>query len=202
MTDWCILLPSPANGAGTLRLLDSMTEADIDAWAPVELKLIKGKDEPERSAILPGFVFARAVHMVDLHDLAHSPAKIYRVWNSVKRRMVVKSHPYFRMFRNEDGYSLVPEAALVHLRRAERKRKPRGLVKTYHVGDPVRILGAGFDGLDGVVIATQGKKATIAFDGKGFIRDATVPMDVLLDAPADVHVCSTSNERAHIARAA
>lgn len=199
MTDWCVLLPG--SSSNTLRLLDTLAEANFDVWAPVEHRKEKGK-EPERVAILPGFLFGRADRLFDLHDLIRSPVQIYRVWDSEKRKMVVKSHPFFRLLRNEDGYALVHEHDLAHLRRAEQRRKPRGQVKTYAVGDPVKLTAGAYGGLRGVVAAIKGKEATVSFPGCCFVRDAQVPMWLLLDDAQPIHVSECSTERASIARAA
>lgn len=201
MGDWAILLPRPGNSAGTLRLLDSMTEAGFEVWAPVTQKPITGKAETERTAMLPGFVFARANRLVDLHDLAHSPVQIYRVWDSEKRRMVVKGHPRFRIFRNDDGYSLAPERELAHLRREERRKKPRGQVRMFSVGDRVKLTDGAYSGLRGEVVEVRSKReVVISFPGIGFVRDATVPMWILLDdscAASPVHVERAPNEQGH-----
>lgn len=205
MTDWCILLPTPASA--TLRLFDSLTEAGFDVWTPIEHKRLQGKQETERSALLSGFLFGRVDRLIDLHDLLRAPVQIYRVWDSEKRRMVVKGHPRFRMLRNEDGYSLVRERDLAHLRKAEQRRKPRGEVKQRQIGDRVKLIEGACAGLRGTVVGVRSKKEVIvSFNGNGFIQNATVPMWILLDdgpcADGSVNVDTPPNEQARIAKAA
>lgn len=71
---WCILRTS---GGQTLALADYLLRVGIEAWTPrrVFRQVIRKGKKNERTVdaaapILPTFVFARAVHLVELADLA------------------------------------------------------------------------------------------------------------------------------------
>ncbi len=137
MTDWCILRVAPAS---TLRLASSLAEAGFEVWTPVETVQVMPKQiepwekpRPNRKgpetvtrAMLSTFVFARADRLTDLIELSRSPVLSHQVWESSLRRMVVKGHPFFTLFRSGDDFGRVPDKALVEIRRIASKRKPRG----------------------------------------------------------------------------
>ena len=83
---WCILRTS---GGRTLPLARSLQAAGIEAWTPSRtfLRRVPGKTNMKKEAtvaILPTFVFARAVHVGDLAAIAVDPAS---------------NHPAFSVFR-------------------------------------------------------------------------------------------------------
>lgn len=182
---WCILRTASRS---TLKLAESLAEDGYEVWTPIETreppkdaKKSKAKDEPEQRAILPTFLFAGFSQVSELVALSRSPSLHYRVWDSEKRRMVVKGHAAFSIFRHNGAYSRIPDFALSSLRAAERRRKPRGLVKMFEVGAKVKLTEGVYTGLKGEVVAVKGKIATVAFPKCGFVRDAQCPMWVLLD---------------------
>jgi transcription antitermination factor NusG len=169
---WCILRCS---GAKTLELAASLNDAGFEAWAPVETvvrktpdrkKLFAFKSETIVQPIMPGYVFARLVHLAELLELARSPSLQYRIWDSNERRMVTKGHPAFRFMHNLDGgISCTPDGTLNSLRSIERKRKPRGKVVSVPVGTSVRLDDGTRAGLVGTVERVEGKFALVAFPG-------------------------------------
>lgn len=165
---WCILRTAPGQ---TLRLARSLNDAEFEAWTPAETIERKVRGSSKREAVvvpmLPSFVFVRADRLVELIDLARSPALIFRVWDREQRRMVAKGHPAFRIFRHGDDYPLVPDAQLAPLHAIEqrRRRKPRGKVHTFKPGAQVKLTEGGFAGLTGVVTGMEGKFARVQFAG-------------------------------------
>lgn len=194
MGDWCILRCAASR---TLALAESLTEAEFEVWTPVQRK-DGTKDEVE--PMIHTFVFANADRLMDLVALSRSSALTYRRWNSDKRRMVSVGHPPFSVFQDFGKFARVPDAALSPLRAAERRRKPRGQVRSYRIGDHVKLVEGAYEGLRGVIEAVAGKQAVVAFPG--FVRSATIPMWMLLDDDSAIHVDKDQSERAAIARAA
>lgn len=187
MTDWVILRCSNCK---TLELAASLTEVGFEAWAPVDW------DENPMTA---GYVFAKAAQIHSLLELSHSPSLLYRVWDTEQQKMVTKGHPYFRLMPRlgtAGGWARVSDLALRPIREIERRRKPRGVVKTIAVGAIVRLQEGGFAGLDGVVESVRNKFATVTFEG------LPVPVQIgcwllteKVDATPAVNVNSRSTER-------
>lgn len=200
MTDWCILRTS---GPSTLPLAQSLNEAGFEAWTPVGLpdepkRVAKGKQVVEEPLIRT-FVFARADRLLDLVELSRSPAQTYRRWDTERGKITTIGHPHYSVFRHLGAFVTLPDSALIALRRSERQRKPRGKVKLFKVGDKVMLVEGAVAGLRGVVAAVQGKHAVVSFPACGFVRDATLPMWMLLD---DDSVDRVGKGQASIARAA
>lgn len=148
---WCILRTS---GAATLRLADSLARAQYEAWAPREqLPKRKGRERVRRTtelAIMPTYVFARAVHLVDLLELSQSPAS---------------PHPDFAVFRHLGRFPLIADETLGPLRVAERRKLPFDQVAKFTQGELVKVFEGGFAGLSGVVELTRGQFTMVAFPG-------------------------------------
>jgi transcription antitermination factor NusG len=197
---WVILR---CTGSSTLRLAESLSEEGYDAWAPIEpvRRVVRGKPEWVDTPLIPSFVFASAVRLGDLFELAHSPSLNYQVWDAELEKMVTKGHPFFRVFRHLGEVALISDAALVPLRNIERRRKPRGIIKPIEPGTSVRLTEGGFAGMTGVVESVKGKRAIVSFARYPF--PVEFPMWLLreeLDAAEQVNVNGSASERA--ARAA
>lgn len=192
--DWCILRCSSCK---TLELAASLNEAGYEAWSPVTREIIRPSDQRTREEIaiplMAGYVFAPTQHLPALLALWHSPSLQFRVWDSEKRRMVVKGHPTFRVFRS-GNHQQVPDHELEPLRRLERKPRPKRVERTFSVGDKVRTDDAGFAGLNGTVIAIRGKKVQVSF---GNWLSPEMPAWALrpIDDGAQVHVNNVQPER-------
>lgn len=162
-TEWLILQCSASK---TLELARSLNEAGMGAWAPTTRAQRRTGDrrtiEEIEAPLMPSFVFAPARHLHALLALAHSPAMQYRVWDSEQRKMVVRGHPTFRLFRRGD-HRFIPDPELEPLRRLERKPRPKRDERTFRIGQRVRTDEAGFAGLIGTVIAIHGKNVAVAF---------------------------------------
>jgi transcription antitermination factor NusG len=209
VTDWCILRVVPRE---TLKLATSLAKAGFETWTPTEtVKPTRRRAEPwekprplrkaavaEPRPLVPGLVFARADRLLDLIALARFPAQTHRVWDREQRRMVLKGHPYFTLFRSGDSYSRVPDDALLPLRRSEsvRNRKPRGEVRTWKPGDRVKLVEGAYAGLHGTVVKmSKSKQTQVRFTGA--IYDCEVPAWILLpdlDDAANIQNISTQPE--------
>jgi hypothetical protein len=113
-TLWCILSTS---GGRTLPLARSLANAGLEVWTPKRTirrpapgqrrRLVMGQRRKMIEvdvAILPGFVFARAVHLDDLAAIAHDPAA---------------RHPAFTVFQLGGRVPMVSDASVAGLREEE-----------------------------------------------------------------------------------
>jgi len=200
---WCILRTS---GSRTIPLMLSLREVDFDVWTPIEerSRLAGRKREiiEQQVAILPGYVFARNTHLTDLLTLSRSPSLNYRVWDSEKRQMVTKGHPYFSVFqmhgriRAQSEQSLAPLRALEEsLRKVADRRRERagqkGLPPRFTAGQIVRVNEGGFGGLQLIVAEdNQGK------DVKLIHPDWTWPVEISAWKLADIQLENGRSEPA------
>lgn len=181
----------------TLELAASLTDAGFEAWTPVtrEVRHVGEQRTREEIAVplMPGgYVFARADRLADLLDLSHSPSLLYQVWDSEQRRMVVKGHPAFRVFRGGD-HRFIPDRDLEPLRRLELMPRPKRIERTFHVGERVRTDEAGFTGLNGTVLEVRGKTVVVSF---GWLEPEIPTWAVRpLDESPQVHVNGGQPER-------
>ena len=165
MDGWCILRTAAAS---TLRLASSLTDDGFEAWAPAEAwerrSPRSNKTQRITRALLPSFVFARAVCRQELIALSHSPSMLYQVWDADLRRMVTKGHPYFRVFQPVGARGIVPDGKLNQLRALEQRKKPKAATHVFRPGEQVKLLhGGGLDGMIGVVDRTNGTKVWVTF---------------------------------------
>jgi transcription antitermination factor NusG len=171
--DWIILTCSNAK---TLDLARSLTEAGFDAWSPVETIKLQPRHGKKREDIvrplMPSFVFAKAMHLAELLALSHSPTLNYRIWDSALKRMVTRGHPYFKLFRPFGEIRMVSDSELDHLRKLEKRRRPKGKAPVFAKGDVVKITEGGFAGLSGIVEETRGGYTTVT------ISDWAIPVQV------------------------
>lgn len=211
MTDWCILRTS---GSATLNLARSLSDAGFGVWSPIEIiqpepkapdTLLMRKPRqvgPVTKPLISAIVFAPATDLAELVAMSHSPAQTFLRYDKKLRRMVLHGHPDFSVFRDGEKFALIRDDELEHLRLMERKRKPRGQVKTYSIGARVKLTTGAYAGLRGTVSGVKGKDAKVTFGERGFVHDATLPMWMLLDDVPAVHVGNAQSEQARVARAA
>lgn len=184
--------------ASTLRLAASLAEAGYEAFAPVEVIKRRSrsgaKPETVTLPVIPRYVFVRAIHLADMIELSHSPSLLFQVWDAELRRMVTKGHPHFRLFKPMGEIRYIPDHQLDHLRFIDRKAKP---LPTLNPGDPVRLEGAGFDGLRGEVVSSRKKRVRVKVIGWGSEIDLpawSVHLD--LDETADSGVSPSQFSKA------
>lgn len=154
-TMWIILRTSAGR---TLTLARSLAQAGIEVWTPQEvrhMRLPRSSKRVDRDlAMLPGFVFARAVHLEALRHFTVMP---------------MSPHPAFSIFRWNDGYPLIADTALDPLRRIEQSRRSKRALqerrKAIPTGTRVRAASGPAEGLVGVVEKANAQFATVRFAG-------------------------------------
>lgn len=213
MTGWCILETAPNR---TLALATALTDAGIVNWTPTET--VKGEppkakefEAPRRPRkvpdfvtrpLLPSIVFARAEHLGQLMAMARSPAQTYQAWDAAIRRMVTKGHPHFHIFC--PGSRPIADSELDALRRIEGRRKPRGKVKAFTIGDAIKMTEGAYGGLRGTVVAVV-SKSQIKIRVEGWKYEPIVQAWILLadvDNSREVHHSAPKSEQASSAKAA
>lgn len=147
-TSWCILRTS---GRLTLPLAESLCNAGLEAWAPVETIVFRvPRMNAKRTIIRPlmeRYVFAAARHEADLIEITAQPRA---------------RHPEFRFFRDCDGeIRYVDDSELDPLREAEMRAVPRGKLKPYARGSEVRITAGPCEGLSGVIEKSNGRECEL-----------------------------------------
>lgn len=171
--EWVILRCSNCK---TLELARSLTDAGFEAWSPsVHLQKRKGEASKRPVVVLPllaSYVFAPYQHLAELLALSHSPALNYRVWDSELRRMVVKGHPYFRVFKDGGQFPRVPERQLNALREAEQRTLPKPAIQALPINLEFTMSAAGFEGLSATVVKSSKSYTELAVE--------TVPYPVKL----------------------
>lgn len=200
-TAWCILTTTPAQ---TLNLAASLNDSGIRAWTPVELVQ---REHARRSnkrvdvevPIMPRFVFADFGRVRELLELSHSPALLFRVWDSARQRMIVKGHPSFRVFGNGMDRP-IDDRALAHLRLVERRQRPKQQVRQFGVGESVKLTEGGFEGLTGIVEKIKGSHTFVRFPGSAWL--VQIPTWVLISAIDETPVYHVGKTQALVAKAA
>lgn len=181
MKKWCILTTSPAR---TLQVEKSLKEAGFDVWTPkaTERRRIGRKREQIEQcfAVAPGYLFADADQLHRLVSASKSTGQEYRRWDREARRMVAHCHPPFSVFRFQNEFALITDAALDPLRLAEGRAKAVTHKTLVELGKQVRFPGAGFEGLTGIVDGIKGSFAIVRFPG--FPIPVTVKAALLLNA--------------------
>lgn len=177
--EWCILR---CQGRSTLRLTQTLNEDGFDAWTPRETRRIRiPKFNVRREAILPllpSYVFAKAIHLIDLLELAAMPVKPRRGFN-----FQMPAHPGFRVMKSERGIPVVAEHDLAALRYLEAKLTPlRRSARTFAAGARVRVDGGSFGGMTGDVQRSDDLHTLVCFSEKYVVKIAT---SILL--PEDLH---------------
>lgn len=163
---WCILTTSPAR---TLQVEKSLQDAGFTVWTPkaTERRRIGRKREVVEQwfAVAPGYLFADAEQLHRLVTASKSTGKEYRRWDREARRMVAHCHPPFSVFRYQDEFATIADAALDPLRLAERRSKTVTKKALVELGKAVRFPSGGFEGLTGIVESIKGSFAIVRFPG-------------------------------------
>lgn len=162
---WIILRTS---GPSTLPLAASLAEDGFETWAPVETGVFKvPRANVKRNitrAMLPSYVFARAVHLYDLLQIAALPNRQRRGPGMNK-----PAHESFSVMRSSDRIHFVADAALTALRKIEARRTPRQLAEEpLPVGCTVRVKpgSSGFDGMIGKVESGDRGSTLVCFNSR------------------------------------
>lgn len=192
---WIILRTASRS---TMKLAESLEEAGYEVWTPIEAVLLRARrshPQEERSeALMPSYVFARDDRLADLIALSRSPSLSYRVWDSEKRRMVVRGHPVFRLMPGPDIFSpfaRVSDSQLKPLRRIADRRRPKAAVQELANGDRIRMNEGCYAGLFGTIIDCEGAFPEVHIDGWPIaVRPARWLLHSALDGDYSVGVMS------------
>lgn len=170
---WIILRCS---GRHTLALAASLAADGVETWTPTETRLrLAGRNREtveQQIAILPEYVFAPCDRLDDLLAMTRAPSLQYRVWDPEKRKMVVKGHPSFTLFRSNGEIRRIPETSLSPLRALEEslrkvlegRRKAAnqpGPAPKFTAGQTICVDGWGVQGLNLTVVATNEGKTVV-----------------------------------------
>jgi hypothetical protein len=159
---WCILRTS---GRHTIRLAGTLNAAGIEAWSPVEPKMIRvPRKNVRRQIIVPmmaSYVFAKADRMVDLLRLADTEERA--------RHGVGWAHPEFRVMMRQDGPITIEDGQFVALRQIEgRRARSKRADMVFNEGVRVRVGSGIAGGLVGSVTRSNRKSTAICI-GPNFI---------------------------------
>lgn len=176
---WCILRTSPRH---TLGLAESLGHDGFDIWTPVETRMIRvprvNARREVKLPIMPSYVFAKALHLIDLLELAAMPVKPRR-----GRGLRDPAHADFSVMHAFGHIPLVADRHLTELRRLEAKRTPiKRAAYSFPRNARARVDGGAFGGLVGVVVRSSPKSTVLRFDG-GFPVELPT---MLLEVPAQV----------------
>jgi hypothetical protein len=161
MTDWCVL---KTQARTTMRLATSLAEDKYEAWTPIEhfIKNLPGNvKRPVTQAMLAGYVFARAAHLLDLLDISRTPMR-----RGPGR--CLPAHPRFWVLRENDGSpALVADCKLDDVRRLEARRTPASKAeKALVIGSLVKVSGGPYGGLSGDVEWSNCRKTKVRFNAR------------------------------------
>lgn len=182
---WCILRTS---GGRTLPLARSLQAAGIEAWTPSRtfLRRVPGKANTKKEAtvaILPTFVFARAVHVGDLAAIAVDPASnhpAFSVFRFAGRVPMLGAHDVgglqaahaeadaaYRTELDAEDREARRRARAETLRTEKaRRRALRSERRVFAEGSAVQVADApSLSGLTGVVKRGDGRSYFVAFGG-------------------------------------
>ena len=153
MTSWCILRTAAAR---TLPLAKALEDDGIKVWTPTANVVTRAKKSRKPKikplALMPTFVFADYEILPLLLHAAIDPALPY---------------PSFSLFKHDNAFPRVPDAALNGLReheaKAQRAADKQGPVHHFVKGQIVRSSGTAFDGMDGTVVKVSKGNGRIVF---------------------------------------
>jgi hypothetical protein len=166
-------------GRATLRLVSSLAEDGYEVWAPIVRERFEvGKLYAKREIdcpMMPGFVFARQGHLIDLLSLSAMPVKPRR---GAGRRLA--AHPDFGVFHYHDRIPLIADVDLNPLRRLARRRTIAPKAPPLKPYQSVRALeGAGsFQGMVGTVQESNERSTWVCF-GRGLLGRVEIPTSFL-----------------------
>jgi hypothetical protein len=149
--NWCILR---MGGGNTLRVAESLSDAGIPTWTPVEYQVRRvGRDRQRETItvpVMPTYVFAGAACLAYLLEITAAPSGL---------------HPNFSVFRYFDRFPIISDASLEPLRACERNAAREKKPVNFRNGDIVRPTGGGFEGMSGIVEVQRGDYVLVCFPG-------------------------------------
>lgn len=160
--DWCILRTS---GRHTMSLAASLAADGFDVWTPIETKKVRvprmNVRREIRLPIMPSYVFARGVHLVDLLQLAAMPVKPRRGAGCMDA-----AHASFSVLHAFGRIPMVADVHLTELRKLEARRTPiKRAAYSFPQNASAKVNGGIFGGLIGVVVRSTPAATVLRFDG-------------------------------------
>ncbi len=170
MSDWIILRTA---GRSTLNLAETLGQDGFEVWTPVETRTMpiprKNVKRTIKLPIMPSYVFARALHLIDLIQMAAMPFK-------PRRASGRPAHPDFSVMHFCEGIPTIGELQLEALRYMEAKLTPRARAEiTFAAGIEVKVKteGGSFGGMKGVVRRSDHGLTLVCFDGRMSVKIPT-----------------------------
>jgi transcription antitermination factor NusG len=177
VTDWCILR---TNKRRTLALAESLAKDGFQCWTPAETRMMRvpraNAKREVRLAIIPGFVFAHADHLIDLIQLAGMASKPRRNRDEGDP----PSHADFRVMRCFGKIPMIADRDLASLRRIEEKRTPRKRAAYAFPRDALaRVTDGPFTGFTGIVAKSNDRKTRLVVVAGGRAIPVEIPTSLL-----------------------
>lgn len=174
MSDWIVLRCA---GRSTLGLAASLAEDGFEVWTPVETSVKRvprmNVRREVRLPIMRSYVFARAVHLVDLLQLAAMPVKPRRGAGLMK-----PAHADFSVWHAFGGIPMVRDKDMAKLRAREVKLTPKKIAAyVLPQGAKARVNGGICSGLKGVVIRSKPTTTWIRFGNSAPFELPTILLD-------------------------
>lgn len=178
---WCVLRTKSRH---TLRLAQSLGEDGYEVWTPVETRMIRvprmNVRREVRLPIMPSYVFAKAIQVIDLIQLANMPVKPRRGTGCRK-----PAHEDFRVMRSPAGIPAVSDEDLAELRKIEARLTPRKKAeRSIAAGVSVRVDGGSFGGMSGIVESGDRGHTLVCFNDRYLVK---IPTSILLETVAGEH---------------
>lgn len=161
---WCVLRTS---GKNTLRLANSLANAGLQVWTPIEERMIRvpraNVRRPITLPIMPSYVFARSTHIIDLIQIIE------------RKKRLECDHPDFSLFHYADRIPIIADELLNGLRTIEQKRIPRKKSVKLPVGLQVKVgeAGGSFAGMQGRVERSGEDYTMVCFDRRMTVKIST-----------------------------
>lgn len=165
---WCVLRTS---GRSTLKLAETLTADGFAAWSPRETRLVRVARATLRreitEAIMPGYVFADVLHLVDLLELERMEVKPRRGAGFGK-----PAHKRFTVMRHAGQLVVIADRHLQGLRQLEQKAEIARIrmrkAAPFPAGVSVRVrddVHHAWSGMVGRVERSNSGKTKIIFHG-------------------------------------
>ncbi len=169
MGHWCILRTGKRQ---TLRLAKTLAEDGYEVWTPAETKVMRVPRANVRREVtepmLPGFLFARSTHLIDLLELSKLAVKPRRGAGCKD-----PAHDDFTVMRCNGRIPIIADRDLDDLRRIEARRPRKRASQPFAAGAIVRVTEGPATGMTGTVAGGDRKHTAVCFNGRFVVKIAT-----------------------------